>query len=112
MGAKMSVRPFKRKLTAILSADAKGYSRLMGKDELAVFQTLKSYKEIISNLIYRLHGRVVDVDSPGDNILAEFDSVVNAVQCALEIQEELKCRNADLLLDRKMEFRIESRLPA
>jgi adenylate cyclase len=94
----------KRKLAAILSADAKGYSRLMGEDEITTVQTLKACKDIIANLIQQHHGRVVD--SPGDNILAEFASVVDAVQCALEIQEELKNRNADLPHKQKMEFRI------
>jgi len=100
----MSDSPFKRKLTAILSADAKGYSRLMGEDEPTTVRTLKACKEIIGNLIQRLNGRVVD--STGDNILAEFASVVNAVQCALELQEELSHRNAGLPQDQQMEFRI------
>ena len=93
-----------RKLTAILSADVKGYSRLMGEDEEATIRTLTAYREVMTTLIGRHHGRVVD--SPGDNLLAEFASVVNAVQGAVEIQQELKLRNADLPHDRRMEFRI------
>jgi TolB-like protein/class 3 adenylate cyclase/cytochrome c-type biogenesis protein CcmH/NrfG len=93
-----------RKLTAILSADVKGYSRLMGEDEEATIRTLTAYREVMTTLIGRHRGRVVD--SPGDNLLAEFASVVNAVQGAVEIQRELELRNADLPHDRRMEFRI------
>src|SRR5207249_5231943 len=93
-----------RKLAAILSADVKGYSRLMGEDEIATIRTLTAYREVMTTLIQRHRGRVVD--SPGDNLLAEFASAVDAVQCALEIQRELKARNAALPSERKMEFRI------
>src|SRR5713226_255630 len=93
-----------RKLAAILSADVKGYSRLMGEDEVATIRTLTTYREVMSTLIRQYRGRVVD--SPGDNLLAEFASVVDAVQCAVETQRELTARNADLLPERKMEFRI------
>ena len=70
----------KRKLAAILSADVKGYSRLMGEDDLATVETLKQYRKIIGQLVVDYQGRVVD--SPGDNILSEFSSVVNALECA------------------------------
>src|SRR5262245_39259216 len=93
-----------RKLSAILSADVKGYSRLMGEDEEATIRTLTAYREVMTTLIGRHRGRVVD--SPGDNLLAEFASVVHAVQGAVEIQQELKLRNAKLPHDRRMEFRI------
>src|SRR3989441_1650150 len=93
-----------RKLAAILSADVKGYSRLMGEDEIATIRTLTAYRAVMATLIQRHRGRVVD--SPGDNLLAEFASVLDAVQCAVEIQQELKVRNADLPAPRKMEFRI------
>ena len=93
-----------RKLAAILSADVKGYSRLMGEDEVATIRTLTAYRAVMATLIQRHRGRVVD--SPGDNLLAEFASVLDAVQCAVEIQQELKLRNADLPAPRKMEFRI------
>jgi class 3 adenylate cyclase len=74
---------FKRKLCAILSADVQGYSRLMGEDEDATIRTLTSYRELMSTLIQKHRGRVVD--SPGDNLLAEFLSVVDSVRCAVEI---------------------------
>src|SRR6059036_3195251 len=93
-----------RKLTAILSADVKGYSRLMGVDEEATVRTLTAYREVMASLIRQHQGRVVD--SPGDNLLAEFASVVDAVRCAVKIQQELKARNAELSDHRKMEFRI------
>ena len=77
----MQAERVKRKLTAILSADVKGYGRLMGEDEEATFRTLTSYREVMTSLIEQFRGRVVD--SPGDNLLAEFTSVVDAVQCAV-----------------------------
>jgi len=82
----MTQEGFKRKLTAILSADVKGYSHLMGEDE-------EDHK-----------GRVVD--SPGDNILAEFVSIVDALRCACDVQQEIKSRNNDLSENRRMNFRI------
>jgi class 3 adenylate cyclase/CHASE2 domain-containing sensor protein len=94
----------KRKLTAILSADVKGYSRLMAEDEAGTVQLLKQSRKVMAALIQQYRGRVVD--APGDNLLAEFASVVDAVQCAVKIQEELKDRNAHLPEERKMEFRI------
>lgn len=100
----MTTERYGRKLTAILNADVKGYSRLMGEDEEATIRTLTAYREVMANLIQKHRGRVVD--SPGDNVLAEFKSVVDAVRCAVEIQEELKARNAELPENRKMEFRI------
>src|SRR5256885_1847470 len=93
-----------RKLTAILSAEVKGYSRLMGEDEEATIHTLTAYRTVMASLIQQHRGRVVD--SPGDNLLAEFASVVDAVRCAVEVQRELKARNAELLPHRRMEFRI------
>ncbi len=95
---------FKRKLSAILIADVKGYSRLMGNDEEATVRTLTTYRTAISDLVQQFRGRVVD--SPGDNILAEFPSIVDAVNCAVEIQRELTERNSELPDNRKMEFRI------
>jgi adenylate cyclase len=100
----MTIQEVKRKLTAILSADVKGYSRLMGEDEVATIRTLNIYKEVLTNLAQLHHGRVVD--ATGDNLMAEFSSVVDAVECAVEIQKELKTRNAELPENRKMEFRI------
>lgn len=95
---------FKRKLAAILSADVEGYSRLMDDDEEATVRTLTAYRNAITDLVQQFRGRVVD--APGDKILAEFSSVVDAVNCAVEIQRDLAERNADLAYKRKMEFQI------
>ena len=100
----MADEGFKRKLTAILSADAVGYSRLMGDDEEATIRTLTEYREIITTQVNQHKGRVVD--SPGDNVLAEFPSVVDAVRCAVETQKQIAERNADLPEKRRMLFRI------
>ncbi len=100
----MATGGFRRKLAAIVSADVEGYSRLMGEDEEATVRTLTACREVMTNLIRQFRGRVVD--SPGDNVLAEFSSVVDAVQCAVEIQRILKARNAELPGNRRMEFRI------
>jgi len=100
----MASQDFKRKLTAILSADVKGYSRLMGEDDQTTVRTITAYREVITEVVEKHRGRVVD--SPGDNILAEFASVIDAVSSAVEIQEELKARNAELPEERKMKFRI------
>jgi adenylate cyclase len=75
----------KRKLTAILSADVKGYSRLMSEDEVATVEILKEYRRIMAELIKQYRGRVVD--SPGDNLLADFSSVTDAVECARRSRE-------------------------
>jgi len=93
-----------RKLTAILCADVFGYSRLMGENEEATLRTLSSHRKLIDSLIEQHHGRFVN--SAGDSVLAEFASVVNAVQCAVEIQSTLKAENANVPPDRRMEFRI------
>jgi adenylate cyclase len=103
-GNPVKTEEFKRRLTAILSADVEGYSRLMSQDEEATVKTLKEHRDIISGLIVDHRGRVVD--APGDNILAEFGSVVDAVKCAVEIQQALKTKNAGLPEDRRMHFRI------
>jgi adenylate cyclase len=94
----------KRKLTAILSADVKGYSRLMGEDEEWTLRTLNAYKELMGSFIQQHQGRVVG--TAGDSVLAEFASVVDAVQCAVEIQQVLRAKNAMLPETRRMEFRI------
>jgi adenylate cyclase len=100
----MTIQGVKCKLTAILSADVEGYSRLMSQDEVGTVRTLNAYREAISNLVQQYRGRVVD--APGDNLLAEFSSIVDAVNCAVEIQRELAERNAELPETRKMQFRI------
>jgi adenylate cyclase len=103
-GDLMAEEGFKRKLTAILSADVEGYSRLMAEDETATVKTLETYREVMSTLIKQHRGHVID--SPGDNLLAEFSSVVDAVQCAVAVQKEFQVRNEDLPENRRMEFRI------
>jgi adenylate cyclase len=94
----------KRKLSGIFSADAVGYSRLMEEDETVTIRTLEDNKRLMSKLIQQFKGRVVD--APGDNLLAEFGSVVDATECAVEIQRELKAKNDELPDTRRMEFRI------
>jgi len=100
----MTTERVKRKISAIFSADVEGYSRLMGDDEVATVRTLENYRNVMVDLIEQHRGRVVD--SPGDNLLAEFGSVVDAVQCAVEIQQILKAKNAELPENRRMQFRI------
>src|SRR5215467_10712369 len=93
-----------RRLAAILSADVAAYCRLMGEDEEATVRTVTVYRDVIAALIQQHCGRVVD--SPGDNLLAAFASVLDAVQCAVAIQRELNARNAALPLSRRMQFRL------
>src|SRR5210317_2244744 len=100
----MAEEGFKRKLTAILSADVEGYSRLMGDDEEATVRTITAYREVLTTLIRQHNGKVLD--SPGDNLLAEFVSVVDAVQCAVAVQKEFQARNVEMPESRRMEFRI------
>jgi len=100
----MSEERARRKLSGILSADAVGYSHLMEEDEASTILTLADSKELMANLIQQYRGRVVD--APGDNLLAEFGSVVDAAECAVKIQQELKSKNAQLPDNRRMPFRI------
>jgi len=100
----MNSQNFKRRLTAILSADVEGYSRLMRDDEDETVRTITAYRAAIAKLVEQYRGRVVD--SPGDNILVEFGSGLDAVNCAVEIQRELAERNEELADERKMKFRI------
>ncbi|MBI3528397.1 MAG: adenylate/guanylate cyclase domain-containing protein [Betaproteobacteria bacterium] len=93
-----------RRLAAIVSADVQGYSRLMGDDEAATVRTLTAYRDLMVSLIREHGGRVVD--SPGDNLLAEFPSVVDALHSAAAIQKALAVRNELLPPGRRMEFRI------
>ena len=93
-----------RKLRAIFSADVKSYSVLMAEDEVSTIQTLQDYRNIMSACIEKHDGRVVD--AVGDNLLAEFGSAVDSVQCAVEVQKELRDKNQELPEDKKMEFRI------
>ena len=100
----MADEGFKRKLTTIFSADVVGYSRLMEDNEEATIQTLNAYRNSMSTLIEQHRGRVVDMT--GDNLMAEFASVVDAVKCAVETQKEIGKRNVDLPEKRRMLFRI------
>jgi len=93
-----------RKLTTILAADVAGYSRLMGADEPGTLATLKTYREAILRKIDEYRGRLVN--TAGDSVLAEFSSVVNAVDCAVRIQRDLAERNATLPEPRRMLLRI------
>jgi len=93
-----------RKLRAILSADVKGYSLLIADDEVHTIETLKKYRQIMSDLIDQHSGRVVD--NPGDNLLAEFASAVDAVECSVQIQNRFKKENAKYVEDKQLKFRI------
>jgi TolB-like protein/class 3 adenylate cyclase len=100
----MTNKGIQRKLKAIFSADVQGYSKLMGDDDESTVSTITTYREIMSVLIEKYHGRVVD--APGDNILAEFGSSQEAVLCAIEIQGKLETENGKLPDNRRMNFRI------
>jgi adenylate cyclase len=82
------------RLTAILSSDAVGYSRLLAEDEVATVRTLQVHREYTAGLVRQHRGRVVD--SPGDNLLAEFPSALDAARCAVDIQRAVGARNADV----------------
>jgi adenylate cyclase len=100
----MNAGSYNRKISAIWSADVAGYSRLMGDDEEGTVQRLTRYREVMSDLIGQHRGRVVD--SPGDNLLAEFSSVVDSLRCAWDVQQELANMNTELPENRRMHFRI------
>ena len=93
-----------RKLTVVFHADVQGYSRLIGEDEVTTLRTVASHLEMMRTLVKQHGGRAIG--SRGDSLLAEFPSVVEAVQCAVEMQRELKGRNAELPTDRRIEFRM------
>src|ERR1051325_2490619 len=93
-----------RKLAAILHADVQGYSRLLGEDEETTLRTVASHLGLMRSLVEQHGGRAVG--SRGDSLLAEFPSTVEAVQCAVEMQQALKERNVEVPLDRRVEFRI------
>ena len=100
----MTMQEVKRKLAAILSADVKGYSRLMGENEVQTLKTLAAYFQIMTTLIQKHQGKVLNI--AGDNLLADFESVVDAVQCGVEIQKELRTKNAELAEGQRVKFRI------
>ncbi|RWA70592.1 tetratricopeptide repeat protein [Mesorhizobium sp.] len=94
-----------RRLAAILAADVVGYSRLMGSNEVGTLSALKAHRnELVDGKIAEHQGRIVKLT--GDGMLVEFGSVVNAVECAVKIQREMRLRNADVPGDRRIEFRI------
>src|SRR5467141_4136114 len=95
--------PIERKLAAILHADVQGYSRLLGEDEVTTLRTVASHLALMRSLVEQHGGRAVG--SRGDSLLAEFPSIVDAVQCAVEIQQALTVRNAEVSLTRRVEFR-------
>jgi adenylate cyclase len=102
--APMTPASVERKLAAILSADVAGYSRLMELDEVGTLRTLTAYRTVTDALIAQHRGRIVN--TAGDGVLVEFASAVDAVQCAVEIQQALNARNVELPPERKMAFRM------
>jgi len=100
----MESKGFNRKLSAILSADVKGYSKLMADDEESTINTIIRYRSIITGLIEKHDGRVVD--APGDNILAEFGSSLNALLGAIEFQRTVAAENEKVPENLRMDFRI------
>ena len=97
-------QPIERKLAAIFAADVAGYSRLMGQDEVATLRTLTGHREVMDRLIAQHRGRIAN--TAGDSVLAEFPSVVEAVKCAVEVQQALTEANEEVPEDRRMTFRI------
>ncbi|MCZ6859489.1 MAG: adenylate/guanylate cyclase domain-containing protein [Alphaproteobacteria bacterium] len=100
----MELTDVKRKLAVILAADAEGYTWLMHEAEEPTLQTLTEYREIINGLIARHDGRIFG--TAGDSVVAEFGGAVEAVRCALSIQEELAVHNMELSDDCKLRFRV------
>lgn len=100
----MTDNKVKRRLTTVLCADVHGYSRLMGADEAATLETLRRYRTTIARLVERHDGRIVN--TWGDAVIAEFASVVEAVQCAVEIQQEIAGQNSEPAHAHQMRFRI------
>ena len=100
----MTAEKVERRLAAIVSMDVEGYSRLMGVDEVGTLEILNDYREAISGLVTGHDGRIFG--TAGDSVLAEFASAINAVQCASEIQNELRWRNKALSAERQLRFRV------
>jgi adenylate cyclase len=94
----------KRRLTTVLCADVHGYSRLMGADEAGTLGALRRHRSAIAGLVERHDGRIVN--TWGDAVIAEFASVVEAVQCAVEIQQEISKQDSDPPHAHQMRFRI------
>jgi adenylate cyclase len=102
----MTTQKVQRKLAAILSADVVGYSRLMTEDEVGTIRTLKNHKQTMTSIIQQHRGRLVD--ATGDNLMAEFASVVDAVNCAVDIQRELAKKIRNYLKIKECSFALES----
>src|SRR6202023_3680418 len=100
----MTDHKVKRRLTTVLCADVHGYSRLMGANEAGTLRTLRRHRSAIAGLVERHDGRIVN--TWGDAVIAEFASVVEAVQCAVEIQQEISNQVSDPPHAQKMQFRI------
>ena len=100
----MEAPRLERKLVAILAADVEGYSRHMERDEVATLATLSSHRLVFDELIATYGGRITG--TAGDSVVAEFASVVEALDCALEIQKKLAAANAETLPDHRLQFRI------
>src|SRR6266487_5624869 len=94
----------KRRLTTVLCADVHGYSRLMGADEAGTLGALRRHRSAIAGLVERHDGRIVN--TWGDAVIAEFASVVEAVQCAVEIQQEISKFDSVMADSKKMKFRV------
>src|SRR5829696_5155888 len=97
-------QPIERKLAAIFAADVGGYSRLMGQDEVGTLRTLAAHREVMDRLIAQHRGRIAN--TAGDSVLAEFPSVVEAVKCAVAVQEVLRDYNESATEERRLLFRI------
>ena len=100
----MEAPSVERKLAAIFAADVEGYSRLMGRDEVGTLRTLTAYRVIIDRLIASHRGRIFN--TAGDSLVADFASAVDAVQCAVAVQEAIAKENADRPAGEQMRFRI------
>jgi len=100
----LEAQSVQRKLAAIFAADVEGYSRLMGRDEVGTVRTLTAYRVIIDRLIASHRGRIFN--TAGDSVLADFASAVDAVQCAVAVQDAIAKENADPPAGEQMRFRI------
>ena len=94
-----------RRLTAIMAADISEFSRLVGADEERVLSDLKAHREALIDPLLEQHGGRI-ANTAGDSLLIEFPSAVEAVRCAIAVQEGMAARNADVPEDRRIAFRI------
>src|SRR6187200_1751368 len=99
-----SAERVERRLAAIFAADVAGYSRLMSQDEVGTLRALAAHREIMDHFIAEHGGRIAN--TAGDSVLAEFPSVVDAVQCAVGIQERIAAANEETPKERRLTFRI------